>query len=104
MYNGDNQNFLCVNGGEDYIDSYSLAQVQQGQGPVGIVATGVDLGSFSPSSLPSTQPNVGNQWIQAGLIYPYAKSLGVFKCPADLVVPEANIQGGVQSATCAACP
>jgi len=97
MYNGDNRNFLCVNGGEDYIDLYSLAQVQQGQGADWCPGRqDEDIGYLSSSSLPSTQPNLGLQWIQAGLLYPYAKSPGVYKCPADLVVPTQNIQGGVQ--------
>ena len=38
---------------------------------------------LSPSTLPPGAPNIGWEWIQAGLIYPYVKSVQVYLCPAD---------------------
>jgi prepilin-type N-terminal cleavage/methylation domain-containing protein/prepilin-type processing-associated H-X9-DG protein len=38
---------------------------------------------LSPANLTGTQPNVGWQWLQAGLIYPYVNSPETYLCPSD---------------------
>ncbi len=77
MYNGDNRNCLVPNGGE-------------GSQPMGPTDATVDP-QWCPGrqdiaqdlSFPNANPDIGYQWIQDGLIYPYIKSTAVYKCPAD---------------------
>jgi hypothetical protein len=38
---------------------------------------------LSPVNLPNNSPNVGWEWIQAGLIYPYVNNVLVYQCPSD---------------------
>ncbi|HEX3718403.1 MAG TPA: prepilin-type N-terminal cleavage/methylation domain-containing protein [Verrucomicrobiae bacterium] len=93
MYNGDNRGFFAINGGENYLTATSpqSAQTTDPDWCPGRQDVNTDL---SPGNLPTTQPNVGYQYIQAGLIYPYVKNVLVYKCPADLVVPLANVEFG----------
>ena len=48
---------------------------------------GGSLAQFCPGNLQSTVMVAGpyyNNWIKAGLIYPYIQNIAVYKCPADL--------------------
>lgn len=38
---------------------------------------------LSPINLPAGSPNIGLEWVQAGLIYPYVKNVQVYLCPSD---------------------
>ena len=38
---------------------------------------------LSPQNQPATEPNLGIEWIQRGLVYPYVNNPNVYKCPAD---------------------
>jgi prepilin-type N-terminal cleavage/methylation domain-containing protein/prepilin-type processing-associated H-X9-DG protein len=38
---------------------------------------------LSPANLPTDKPNVGWEWLQAGLIYPYVNSVQTYLCPSD---------------------
>ncbi len=85
MYSGDFRGYLAPNGDEgnqpasltdpNALPGGSLAQWCPGR---------QDLASMlSLPSAPPSQPNVGQEWIQLGLLYPYVKSPGVYLCPAD---------------------
>jgi prepilin-type N-terminal cleavage/methylation domain-containing protein len=48
---------------------------------------GGSLAQFCPGNLQSTVMVAGshfNDWIKAGLLYPYIQNIAVYKCPADL--------------------
>jgi type II secretory pathway pseudopilin PulG len=97
MYTRDNRGFFAINGGEGYVNSFTLAQFQQGTGGAadwcpGLQNVNADL---SPANLPNTQPNIGYEYIEAGQIYPYVNSIGAYKCPADVAVPPANEEFGI---------
>jgi prepilin-type N-terminal cleavage/methylation domain-containing protein/prepilin-type processing-associated H-X9-DG protein len=100
MYNGDNRGVFAVNGGEDWIDLFTLQNYQTAAIVNGLQASDWCPGrqdvntDLSPANVPTTQPNIGYEYIQAGLLYPYVKSVLVYKCPADIVVPTANIEFG----------
>jgi prepilin-type N-terminal cleavage/methylation domain-containing protein/prepilin-type processing-associated H-X9-DG protein len=100
MYNGDNRGVFPINGGEGWIDLFTLGQFQTGAIVNGQQASDWCPGrqdvntDLSPGNLAANQPNIGFQWIQAGTLYPYIKNTGVYKCPADLVVPTANVEFG----------
>jgi prepilin-type N-terminal cleavage/methylation domain-containing protein/prepilin-type processing-associated H-X9-DG protein len=82
MYNTDSRGYLMPNGDETSQPAsltdpngqpgHSLAQWCPGRQDV---AT-----ELSPQG---ATVNVGVEWIQLGLLYPYVKSPGVYKCPAD---------------------
>jgi prepilin-type N-terminal cleavage/methylation domain-containing protein/prepilin-type processing-associated H-X9-DG protein len=90
MYNADNRGKFPPNGGEQ----------SQGSGPTSPdlrpgqpdaqwcpgrqdPAPGPGTAWLSPAGLPANTTNVGWQWIQAGLIYPYVNNSQVYLCPAD---------------------
>jgi prepilin-type N-terminal cleavage/methylation domain-containing protein/prepilin-type processing-associated H-X9-DG protein len=82
MYNVDSRGYLMPNGDEtsqpaslhDYNaqPGHSLAQWCPGR-----------QDEATELSVASATVNVGYEWIQLGLLYPYVKSPGVYKCPAD---------------------
>ncbi len=82
-YTGDNQGRLVPNGVE-------TTQPSSPTDPSGITGTNAqwcpgrqDLATdLSPSSTPPGS-NKGDQWIQMGLLYPYANNVVAYKCPAD---------------------
>jgi prepilin-type N-terminal cleavage/methylation domain-containing protein/prepilin-type processing-associated H-X9-DG protein len=76
MYNGDNRDYFVVNG-------------NNGDSPGGTVAAptpGVNP-QWCPDDMSQGADVPGEQisipWIQAGLLYPYVGSPGVYRCPAD---------------------
>jgi prepilin-type N-terminal cleavage/methylation domain-containing protein/prepilin-type processing-associated H-X9-DG protein len=80
MYYGDNGGHLAPNGDEaeeplsltDPDAKGKLAQWCPGRQDV--------VGDLSPSG---ATVNIGYQWIQLGVLYPYVNNPGVYKCPAD---------------------
>jgi len=94
MYAGDNQGRLARNGTEadqNNITGYTEpslltgtnSQWCPGRQDEAMAPAGLQL---SPASTPPLQ-NAGDQWIEAGVLYPYTKNLGVYKCPADYINP-----------------
>jgi prepilin-type N-terminal cleavage/methylation domain-containing protein len=82
MYAGDYRTYLVPNGDEtsepvsltdpNALPGGSLAQWCPGRED--------ETADLSPAGAVA---NLGYQWIQLGLLYPYVKSPGVYKCPAD---------------------
>jgi prepilin-type processing-associated H-X9-DG protein len=90
MYSGDNQGKLVPNGnegaqGEDNPLSPDLRPGgANAQWCPGRQDPGVPLVPWlSPVTLPAAAVNIGLEWIQAGLIYPYVKNVQLYLCPAD---------------------
>jgi prepilin-type N-terminal cleavage/methylation domain-containing protein/prepilin-type processing-associated H-X9-DG protein len=77
MYNGDNRGFFVPNGGEAYQPIGPNDPGVQPQWCPGRQDVATDLSTASASV------NVGMEWIEEGLIYPYVKNPSVYKCPAD---------------------
>jgi hypothetical protein len=91
MYSGDNQTYFAPNGGEG----------QEPESPTVLTtSTGTPAAQWCPgrqdilnggtgetvnylSAIGTVNNNLGYEWIQAGLIYPYVKNVGVYLCPAD---------------------
>ena len=100
MYSTDNQGRLASNG--DEADQPAGLSDPKGQ-PGGALAQWCpgrqDPGAtpqadwLSPATLTSTQPNVGWEWLQAGLIFPYVNSVQTYSCPSD---QSYNVAFGVQ--------
>jgi prepilin-type N-terminal cleavage/methylation domain-containing protein/prepilin-type processing-associated H-X9-DG protein len=82
MYTGDYQGFLVHNGDEATQPSSLTDPTALPGGANSQWAPGRQDLSTELSPLGVT-PNVGFEWIQLGLIYPYVKSPYVYKCPAD---------------------
>jgi prepilin-type N-terminal cleavage/methylation domain-containing protein/prepilin-type processing-associated H-X9-DG protein len=91
MYNADNKTFFAPNGGEgaqgvdspaspDLAPSGAYAQWCPGRQDPGATPLASQLNSLTT---PTSSPNVGWLWIQAGMIYRYINSVQVYKCPAD---------------------
>jgi prepilin-type N-terminal cleavage/methylation domain-containing protein/prepilin-type processing-associated H-X9-DG protein len=101
MYNSDNAGHLVPNGGtaDQGVDSPLSSDLRPGgeyaQWCPGQQQPGLSPPSayLSPVSLPATSPNVGWQWLQAGLLFPYINSVQTYLCPAD---QSYNTAGGVQ--------
>jgi prepilin-type N-terminal cleavage/methylation domain-containing protein len=92
MYSGDNRGVFAVNGGENYLPT-ALSGV--GAAPDWCPGRQDETtGYLSPLNLANGQPNIGYQWIQAGVIYPYINNVMVYKDPADLVTPLAEVSFG----------
>jgi prepilin-type N-terminal cleavage/methylation domain-containing protein/prepilin-type processing-associated H-X9-DG protein len=84
MYNGDNRGAFVPNGGEAFQPNGPNDPDVYPQWCPGRQDVASDL---SPAS--ATGINIGIEWIEEGLIYPYVKNPAVYKCPAD--------QGGLTS-------
>jgi prepilin-type N-terminal cleavage/methylation domain-containing protein len=54
---------------------------------------GAGAGYLAPANLAANAPNVGLQWIEAGLIFKYVNQPGIYLCPAD---KSYNTSGGQQ--------
>jgi prepilin-type N-terminal cleavage/methylation domain-containing protein/prepilin-type processing-associated H-X9-DG protein len=90
MYNGDNNGKLVPNGDEaeeggttptdpDLLPGGVDAQWCPGrQDP----ASG-NVQWLSPLNATANAPNLGQQWIQAGLLFPYVNNVQVYQCPTD---------------------
>ena len=82
MYTDDSRGYLVPNGDEGsqpsgLSDPTALPGGAKSQWAPGRQDLSADL------SATGADPNVGFEWIQLGLIYPYVKSPGVYHCPAD---------------------
>jgi prepilin-type N-terminal cleavage/methylation domain-containing protein/prepilin-type processing-associated H-X9-DG protein len=78
MYNGDNRGYFVPNGGE--------ADQPLGPNDPGVQSQwcpGRQDVSTELSLASATGVNVGVEWIEEGLIFPYVKNAAVYKCPAD---------------------
>jgi len=93
MYNSDNRNFFVPNGSEGFQPAGPNDPNVQAQWCPGRQDVSADL---SPGNLAQGQPNIGYEWIEEGLIYPYAKNVAVYKCPADY----ATVPGSFGGAPC----
>jgi prepilin-type N-terminal cleavage/methylation domain-containing protein/prepilin-type processing-associated H-X9-DG protein len=83
MYAGDNATVLVPNGDEgkqpsSLSDPTALPGGANAQWCVGRQDESTEL-----SVAGATGPNIGQEWIALGLMYPYVHSYGVYLCPAD---------------------
>ncbi|HUD45302.1 MAG TPA: H-X9-DG-CTERM domain-containing protein [Candidatus Baltobacteraceae bacterium] len=91
MYNSDNRGHFAPNAGETQQGGTSPTNPDLGPGgPNAQWCPGrQDPGAIplpdwlSPSTLAPHAANIGLEWIQAGLIYPYVKNVQLYLCPAD---------------------
>jgi prepilin-type N-terminal cleavage/methylation domain-containing protein len=91
MYNGDNAGNFAPNGGEGEEGAMNplSADLRPGGANAQWCPGRQDPDQapisdwLSPAGIPTTTPNVGWQWLQAGLIYPYINSVLVYSCPSD---------------------
>jgi prepilin-type N-terminal cleavage/methylation domain-containing protein/prepilin-type processing-associated H-X9-DG protein len=91
MYNSDNATKFPPNGGEGAqgADSPASADLRPGGVDSQWCPGRQDPGAaplqsqLSPASLVPGQPNVGQLWIEAGLIYPYVNNPQTYSCPSD---------------------
>lgn len=89
MYNSDNRGNFPPNGSEGAqgVDSPTSPDLRPGgiyaQWCPGRQDVGGGPGYLTPLNAASNAPNVGQQWIKAGLIYPYVKNVQDYLCPAD---------------------
>lgn len=80
MYAGDNGSRLVPNGAEADRPVSLTDPLYKPQWCPGLQFLASEL---SPDPVPAGQPNVGDEWIQWGLLYSYVNSCAVYKCPAD---------------------
>ncbi|HZM06343.1 MAG TPA: prepilin-type N-terminal cleavage/methylation domain-containing protein [Candidatus Saccharimonadales bacterium] len=82
MYTSDNANRLVPNADESYQPTGPTDPGLQPGGAKGQWCPGVQYlaSDLSPAGF---TPNVGLEYIQVGLIYPYINNAAVYKCPAD---------------------
>jgi prepilin-type N-terminal cleavage/methylation domain-containing protein/prepilin-type processing-associated H-X9-DG protein len=89
MYNSDNNGKLVPNGGEGAqgADNPLSADLKPGglyaQWCPGRQDPGAGVGYLAPANLPNGTPDVGKQWVEAGLIYPYVNNVLLYQCPSD---------------------
>jgi prepilin-type N-terminal cleavage/methylation domain-containing protein/prepilin-type processing-associated H-X9-DG protein len=94
MYTRDNRGVFAINGSQNYLTA-TTPQAAQMTDPDWCPGRQDLVGDLSPANLPNTQPNIGYEYIEAGQIYPYVNSIGAYKCPADVLVPAANMEFGI---------
>lgn len=91
MYSSDNQGRLVQNGDEAAqpasITDTSPQNAQWCPGRQDEISAG-NGPQLSPQG--TTVNNVGWEWIQLGLIYPYVKTISIYHCPADNSLAQAN--------------
>ena len=91
MYNGDNSTKFPFNGGEGAqgADTPASPDLRPGGANAQWCPGRQDAGAapqsawLSPAGISATTPNIGWQWLQAGLIFPYVNSVQVYSCPSD---------------------
>jgi prepilin-type N-terminal cleavage/methylation domain-containing protein len=85
MYSGDNRGYFARNGDEGGQPSSLADPTAQPGGANAQWCPGRVDGQNTPADVsPISSPiNVGVQWLQLGVIYPYIKNPAVYKCPAD---------------------
>ncbi|HEV7924637.1 MAG TPA: prepilin-type N-terminal cleavage/methylation domain-containing protein [Verrucomicrobiae bacterium] len=86
MYSGDSRGFLARNGDEGGQPASLADPTAQPGGINAQWCPGRVDGQNEPADVsPVSSPiNVGAEWIQLGVIYPYIKNPSVYKCPADI--------------------
>lgn len=80
MYSGDNKDYLCVNGDENF--EPTILNLSQ-----------------NPQWCPGREDELAgctNLFIKAGLIYPYVQTVNIYKCPSDNTDV---LNNGVQTST-----
>jgi prepilin-type N-terminal cleavage/methylation domain-containing protein/prepilin-type processing-associated H-X9-DG protein len=82
LYPDDNQGKYAPNGDEGSQPASLLDPAAQPGGSKAQWCPGREdvAGELSPDG---AAVNIGWEWIQLGLIYPYVNNVGVYKCPAD---------------------
>jgi prepilin-type processing-associated H-X9-DG protein len=86
MYSTDNGGKLTPNGSEA---SQPSSPTDPNGKPGGRLAQWCpgrqdsDINQLAPANLAPNAPNIGIEWIQDGLIYPYVKNVQAYRCPAD---------------------
>ncbi len=101
MYNADNSTKFPPNGGEGAqgADSPASADLRPGGADSQWCPGRQDPGAtplgdqLSPAGANPQLPNIGQLWIQAGLIYPYVNNVGTYSCPSD---QSFDLVGGAQ--------
>jgi len=85
MYSGDNGDRLMPNGDEQHQPASLTDPKGQPGGPLAQWCPGrQDVASqLSPEGVIGSD-NAGWQWIRLGLLYPYVKTVKIYKCPADV--------------------
>jgi len=85
MYSGDNRGYLARNGDEGGQPSSLSDPMGMSGGAKAQWCPGRVDGQNVPADVsPISSPiNVGVQWVELGVIYPYVKNPAVYKCPAD---------------------
>jgi prepilin-type N-terminal cleavage/methylation domain-containing protein len=91
MYNGDFRSYFAPNGGEGQqppspnslaaLPGGTSAQWCPGRQDILNGETGEIVNYLSPNN--TVNNNLGDEWIQAGLIYPYVNNVSLYLCPAD---------------------
>ncbi|HXR06030.1 MAG TPA: type II secretion system protein, partial [Candidatus Acidoferrum sp.] len=77
MYTGDNRNMLVPNG-DEASEPGTLADARNG-----VYAQWCPGLQNQANPYLATTPDLGIQWIKAGLLYPYVNNPAIYKCPAD---------------------
>ena len=86
MFSGDNQDQLVPNGDRDNQPASPTDPAAQLGGATAQWCPGRQDVAGNPWLSPSGftgASNLGYQWIQAGLLYPYLNNVNIYKCPAD---------------------
>src|SRR6185437_2683585 len=83
MYLDDNGGKLVPNGDETHQPSSPTDTAGLSGGPLAQWCPGRQDDQNKLSAANATGPNIGQQWIKMGLLYPYVNSVDVYKCPAD---------------------
>jgi prepilin-type processing-associated H-X9-DG protein len=92
MYASDNTGKLALNGDEAHQAASPTDPLLKIAGPAqyndGLAQWAPGRQDQSADLSPAgAANNIGYQWLQAGLIYPYVNSTAVYKCPADKFGP-----------------
>lgn len=90
MYSGDNQGRLVRNADENSLKNLTGPTDPSLKGTNSQWCPGLQNEALatpgglqlSPDGTPVAQ-NAGDEWIAAGLLFPYVNNFGVYKCPAD---------------------
>jgi prepilin-type processing-associated H-X9-DG protein len=102
MYSGDNQDHLAQNGDEADQPASLTDPAGQSGGALAQWCPGRQ-DEISAESGPQLSPanvagaNVGWEWIQLGVLYPYVNNISVYHCPADNTAITANSFGSVST-------
>jgi len=95
MYSGDNQDHLAPNGDEAQNTAALSDPTYQTGGAWAQWCPGRQDLIADLSPLGTTANNLGWEWIQLGLIYPYVNNVSVYHCPADNTFLSGNSFGAV---------